>query len=253
MAAEHKTLSKVLPTSRVSFDKQITILQAYAAASVPAGKAVTNKEVAGLVKIKPETVSLTNAFFSDIGLIQKVEGGYVPAQEVTSFKLACQWNPEKAGHKLAPIIERTWFAQKLLPKLRMGPLDEDTAIEDLAEEASASPKYETQMTLLLDFMEFATIVQRDINGMYIATELASIRSSATTQESSTSHRSETQPAVRTVTFIPTSAPTEGVIQFQVSVKVSMAELSGWSADRITAFFSGVAQVMAAKGKIEGEE
>lgn len=254
--------SKIFPTSRISFEKQITILQAYAAAAGPNGKAVPNKEVAGLVKMTRETVSLANAFFSDIGLIQRAEGGYIPAPEVVNFQLAHQWDPEKAGHKLAPIIERTWFTQRLLPKLRMGLLNKKTAIADLAEAASVPPKYEPQVTLLLDYMEFAGIVQQDTNGMYMATALAGSRGAIPVPDPSISPnispKFEAHATGRSSTWIssawiPSSSPTEGVIQFQVSVKVSMAELSGWSADRITAFFGGVAQVMAAKGKIEGEE
>jgi hypothetical protein len=43
---------------------------------------------------------------------------------------------------------------------------------------------------------------------------------------------------------------DGAISLQVSVKVNLADLKGWSADRITAFFSGVAKVIAAQ---QGEE
>ncbi len=43
------------------------------------------------------------------------------------------------------------------------------------------------------------------------------------------------------------APQEGVVQFHVTVNVSMKQLAGWAPDRITAFFGGVAQVLAAKG------
>lgn len=38
----------------------------------------------------------------------------------------------------------------------------------------------------------------------------------------------------------------GSIRFSVDVSVDMKELSGWSADRINAFFSGVAQILAAQ-------
>ena len=44
---------------------------------------------------------------------------------------------------------------------------------------------------------------------------------------------------------------EGLVQFAVSVRVDMSELSTWSPDRIAAFFGGIAQVLAAKGKVEG--
>lgn len=44
--------------------------------------------------------------------------------------------------------------------------------------------------------------------------------------------------------------TAGGVQFQVNVNVDMSEFAGWSADRISAFFSGIAQVLAAKGALE---
>ena len=47
-----------------------------------------------------------------------------------------------------------------------------------------------------------------------------------------------------------AAPTEGVVQFHVSVKVDMKEFAGWEPDRIASFFSGIAQVLAAKGNVE---
>jgi hypothetical protein len=40
--------------------------------------------------------------------------------------------------------------------------------------------------------------------------------------------------------------TEGAVQFHVAIRVSMQEMSGWTPDRITAFFAGLAQVLAAK-------
>jgi hypothetical protein len=45
-------------------------------------------------------------------------------------------------------------------------------------------------------------------------------------------------------------PTEGVVQFHISVKVEMAEFSNWKPDRIAAFFGGIAQVLAAKAAVE---
>ena len=44
--------------------------------------------------------------------------------------------------------------------------------------------------------------------------------------------------------------TNGVIQFQIDVRVDLKEISGWRPDRIAAFFSGIAQVVAAKGQLE---
>lgn len=43
---------------------------------------------------------------------------------------------------------------------------------------------------------------------------------------------------------------EGVVALNVSIRVDMEELSTMSADRITAFFAGLAQVIAAKSDVE---
>ena len=43
-------------------------------------------------------------------------------------------------------------------------------------------------------------------------------------------------------------PTDGIVQFHVSVKVNMAEFAGWEPSKIQAFFSGIAKVLAANGE-----
>jgi hypothetical protein len=42
----------------------------------------------------------------------------------------------------------------------------------------------------------------------------------------------------------------GRVQFHIDVDVDMAEFASWQSDRITAFFTGLAQVLAAKADIE---
>lgn len=44
--------------------------------------------------------------------------------------------------------------------------------------------------------------------------------------------------------------TENVVSFDISVRVSMAEFATWRPERISAFFGGIASVLAAKGRIE---
>ena len=61
------------------------------------------------------------------------------------------------------------------------------------------------------------------------------------------------PLSKTATIATTfSTPVEGIVQFNVSVKVNMQEFAGWQPDRVAAFFNGIAQVLAAKGAIEKE-
>jgi hypothetical protein len=48
-----------------------------------------------------------------------------------------------------------------------------------------------------------------------------------------------------ITEKPSSA---GAMNFDISINVSMAEMRDWTPDRITAFFAGIAQVLAAKNQ-----
>lgn len=245
--------TRTLPTDRVQFQKQLNIVRAYAAVSGPTGKPVTLSEVASVTKMNSSTISLCNAFFADVGFIEKnAAGSYVPSAEVASFLRAYQWNPDTAAHKLAPLLRRTWFSQVLTPKLAMGGIDQTEAIRDLADAAAAGPKYRNQLELLLDYLEAAAVIRRD--GSTIREGVRSdgpddVRAEPASRpmpSMSPDASSPRPPAVATAF----TQPTEGVVQFHVSVRVDMAEFATWQADRITAFFGGIAQVLAAKGQLE---
>jgi hypothetical protein len=71
---------RALPTDRVGFEKQLAILRAYAAASGPERKAVSNEEVGAIVPIHKNTVSICNPFFVDTGLLTRegqADGGHI--------------------------------------------------------------------------------------------------------------------------------------------------------------------------------
>jgi hypothetical protein len=249
---------KTLPTDRIKFDKQLDLLRAYAAISGPSLKSVANKDVAGVVDMVASTVSISNKFFSEMGfLLPASDGGYTPAADVVSYVRAYEWKPETAAFKLAPIILRTWFAERLVPKLRFRPMDEAEAITDLAEEAAATQFYQNQLKILLDYLAASGIIVRDGGRVSLgpqANVLASGNGSAATMPGVPDAPRAEAPAspkgrgaaVSTVF----NTPTEGVVEFHVSVRVDMSEFKGWQGDRIAAFFGGIAQVLAAKGQIE---
>jgi hypothetical protein len=244
--------TRTLPTERVQFQKQLNVIRAYAAVSGPTGKAVGLTEVANVTKLNASTVSLCNAFFADVGFIEKnAAGSYVPSSEVMSFLRAYQWNPDTAALKLAPLLRRTWFAQALMPKLAMGSVEEAEAIRDLADESSAGPKYRPQLELLIDYLEASGVVRRDGGLLREGSRTESLdearNETATTASNMSPEPKETRAAAISTAF---AQPTEGVVQFHVSVRVDMAEFANWKADRIASFFGGIAQVLAAKGQLE---
>src|SRR5712692_5613409 len=124
--------TRILPTSRIAFENQLNILRGYAAASGTSLKAVTNDEVAKVVgTITSSTISLSNAFFADNGLLIRNEQAFVPSESVTAFARAWEWSPTTAGQKLAPVLQRTWFAELLFPLLRFQARPEEEVISEL--------------------------------------------------------------------------------------------------------------------------
>src|SRR5262249_47309361 len=123
--------AKPLPTWRMAFQKQLDVLRAYGAVCGNQPRIVSNPEVAGVVGLKPDTVSMANSFFAAIGLLAKSEGGYTPAEELLAFARAYEWNAETAFQRVAPRIEASWFSEVLIPKLRFNPMPVQDALSAL--------------------------------------------------------------------------------------------------------------------------
>lgn len=250
--------TRILPTERVQFTKQLNLLRAYAAVSGQTNKDAKISDVAQVAKLNGSTVSLCNGFFVDVGFLERVaNGGFTPSEEVQAYLRAFSWTPDVAAHKLAPRLRTTWFFERLQPKLAMGGVSEAEAVHDLADAASAGTRYAPQLELLLDYLEAAGLIRRD-GGI--------IREGPTAGHQRGERQSAPPPPpVRNVTSSDAATGREAVvppqptvtaqgIRFSIDLNVDMAEISTWSADRITAFFAGVAKVMAAKqgGSSTGE-
>lgn len=241
---------KALPTERIAFGKQLDILRAHAVLSHEGERPAGNVAVGEMVKMSHTTVSLANPFFADIGLLQKSNGSHLPSREVIEFSRATQWGDEQAGQKLAPIIRTSWFGKAVLRSLAFSPsMDEAAALRQLAQEASAGPEYRSQMAMLLNYMEVSGLIERDGSHLKKLDPRPS-QPDAPDEPTPTPKlpdRTETTEAAETAEERPEA---QGGVQFQVNVHVDMAELSTWEPARITAFFNGLAQVIAAKGALD---
>jgi hypothetical protein len=147
-----------LPTERVSFEKQLSVLRGYAAASAPDRKTVSNADVGVIVNLSPNSISLCNPFWIDIGLLLREGNKQRPADAVFDYFQAYQWHPESSAEKLAPLLEQAWFSRSLLPKLSFKSLSKSEAIRFLAEEVKAPKEYEANLGLILDYMKGAGII-----------------------------------------------------------------------------------------------
>jgi hypothetical protein len=251
---ERKRPKRVLPTNRITFPKQPQILRAWATLSGPSGKVVTNAQVGAVMKMAADTVSLANPFFADIGLLEKVDGGYVPGPATIEFNNAYEWDPEKAAHRLAPVLSAAWFGEALLPRLHLNPMTETEAVTVLAELAGVGPAHKANLIVCLEYLALAGLIEREGGQVRRVSSHAGTASPAPVSPPVEERREQARSvgfggtAVNT-SFAQQGSP-EGQIQFNISVRVSMAEVSGWQADRIAAFFNGIAAVLAAKGGVE---
>lgn len=156
-----KAKRKILPTPRIAFGKQLDLLRAFAAASGSDKRPVGNADTAKFVGLSASTVSLANPFFADVGLIERVGGGFVPSQAVVNFAQAFEWDADGASHELGPVFEQAWFGSALLPRLGFASLSEKAALQIIDAAAEAGPKYENQLRLLLDYLEVAGLIERE--------------------------------------------------------------------------------------------
>ncbi|MGA2193925.1 MAG: hypothetical protein ABSH40_01550 [Bryobacteraceae bacterium] len=241
--------TEILPTTRIAFSKQLDILRAYAAIFSATNRIVANKDVADRLNIQASTISLSNPFMVSVGLLLKAGGSFTPTENVMAFLRAYEWNPEAAAQKLAPTLRETWFHKVIAPLVAYSPISEDEAIQKLAEASSAGPEYRPELRFLLMYLAAVGLIERD------GGQVRSVRSTNGEAAAAATPRAESplqdkpeQDNPRIATAF-TQSP-EGIVQFHISIRVGMGEFGGWSPERISAFFSGIAQVLAAKAEVE---
>jgi hypothetical protein len=235
--AEKRT--KILPTWRIAAPKQLEILRAFGALAGKESKSISNAQVASSVKLKAETIALGNAFYVSIDLLTKSDkdNGFVPSDDLMSYARAAQWDVATAPRKLGPKLSKSWFGEALIPKLRFKPLMVDEAISALAEAAESGPNTKPQLDTLLFFLEQAGLIVRENGTVKIGTNEELDRRDDNVDE---------QPETKTTARDQPPLNGGAGIQLNFSITVPANELHEWMPDRITAFMSGLAQVLAAK-------
>jgi hypothetical protein len=255
--AEPKTQpNKKLPTFRAGFTKQLEALRAYALLSEGGKKPVGYKAIADVIKIHEANVSSMNPFFLENSFIEKSGTAYVPTAPVIEYFRRHGWDPNTAAHALAPLIVNSWFGLALSQRLHFHSLAEEDALALLAARCQANPEAKPQLRVLIDFCEAANVVAR-ADG-----KLRNVPQPAAQDDTPPNPAAPTQPGPEPelVEVAPAPSPSrpqvrqtgadsrQGAISLQIAFDVDLAEMRDWTPDRITAFFSGIAQVLAAKNK-----
>jgi hypothetical protein len=228
--------------------KQLEVLRAYAAVCGDAPRGVTNPEVASIVGLKADTISVANGFFASVGLLTKDESGYVPSAEIMSYANAFQWDQERAFHKTASKFAESWFAQAILPKLRFKAISNEEAVGSIGQAIGVGPEAKREIELALWFLEQAGVIERE-NG---TVRLGKTEESSDHEEKEAKSQAAAAAAAAEERARGTSPQGNknrtGAIRLNVEIDVETEEIAKWAPERITAFMSGLAQVLAAKGE-----
>jgi hypothetical protein len=151
--------TQVLPSDRLATEKQLEALRAFVVASEAEGGAVTNEQAGQIISMSDQTVVVTNAFFTEIGLLVRSDSGrFMPGQAAKEYQASYDWNANRAGAKLAPAFRDTWFAKAIMPRLKMRTLTKNEALTFLAEACKASPEYQSRLVMLLEFLNAADLI-----------------------------------------------------------------------------------------------
>lgn len=152
--------TQVLPSDRLTTDKQLEALRGFVVAcDAEGGAAVTNEQVGKIIAMSGQTVVVINAFFTDVGLLVRADSGkFTPGQAARDYQQAYDWDQNTAGTKLAPAFRDTWFAKALLPRLKMRSLTKTEAMAVLAEACKATPEYQWRLGMILEFLNAAGLL-----------------------------------------------------------------------------------------------
>jgi hypothetical protein len=185
------------------------------------------------------------------GFLERNGDATMPTKPVLEFAQAYNWSPDTAPKKLAPIIRRAWFGELLIEKLAFRSMQEDEAIAELAGAISAGTELKSQVGTLIEYAIATGLVRRDGSTLSLGESAEAPESTLSRQEKSQQGPDQRDSAPLTARSSSASTSTsfmttEGAVQFHVSIRVTMQEMAGWTPDRISAFFAGLAQVLAAK-------
>lgn len=160
-AGKRRVLAQVIPTNRLTLPKQVEIIRAYAAAYDATKGPVGIEEITRFVGMAASTVSQTNAFLTDIGLVRKDGRRFVPSAEVQAMNRLYDVSRDKALAKMAPLFEKSWFGAVVIPKLKFRPMPEEDLVHELFEAATAETQHLPQVRMLIDYLVLVGLVERD--------------------------------------------------------------------------------------------
>ncbi len=156
MTEERATL---VPTSSMSFEKQVLILRAYVILTSKGTAPVHYRRVMRSTRLARTQISGVNSFFASIGFLERVdEGTYIPTQAVVDF---FGIKPSQEDYsKLVPALEKSPLFQLVKDLVLIhGTLSHDELIEHLLEESGG--KTVSRVKRALQWLEKTKLIEVD--------------------------------------------------------------------------------------------
>ena len=151
-----------LPSSGISFERQLKMLRAYVNASDGGAKPVSLDRIAAVTQVSRFTVSSCNRFFDASNFVSREKNGYKPTEGLVSFVKQLPWNEERAKSFLRSMMEDTWYKKELSVLFGTNPImaTEELVIA-LGSTVGARPDQKTSLETLVKFIVYAELVKVD--------------------------------------------------------------------------------------------
>lgn len=165
-----------LPDPRMSVSKQVQILKAICASSNKGEKFVTAKEIAPLAGVHETQAGGVCGFFYKIELLERDKYAYKPKDIINRFCNELEWSPETAGKILMEGFNETWFGRNIKGYFQVHKeATKEELIKNLGRIAEADKYHEKALSILIDFIEYSTIIKFDEDKKkYSSSDTASI-------------------------------------------------------------------------------
>lgn len=163
-----RTYSKhVLPSNRHPFSVHFEVLKRFVTQTRNGAEGMPASKIEGN-GIQVQAASMNVRFMRSIGLLTVTDRGlYIPTPEAIRFVRARSVGDDRARPVLASLLSTTWFADLAQRLLNTQPvMAEDRLLGELALAAETDKtKEEPALRVVLDYLIYAGIVNRDERGL----------------------------------------------------------------------------------------
>jgi hypothetical protein len=245
---------------------QRRVLDAFAKLSGPDKRPVTSEDVGQTIRdVSTHTLALSNAFFVDVGWLDKQKRGtYAATDALINYRRRAAMNPDdlRAREALRDTMMESWFWQAIKNHIEFGGDHEEEVLQVLMHRAEASPEHAKQLRHLLEWVEWTGLIRREDGRVLLpedegdaaprAPEAASNTPAAVEEELRpplTVNPPDEKPAPAPHQSAGTAQRSPSVISFSFAFDMSADDLAKLSPEQIQTLFAAVGNVMSIRAQV----